>query len=240
MLSYTSLTVRQTPLRLFTKALSGIVSQTMAIAARPWRLGRLVADQDIFVRRECTCQAAIDTSSQPALEEPGEECCRFIRNADDLVGCLTIEFEIELGGGLAVIPVGEKFEFAPPQRPRRKRGAFDGNAHTRRLPGDAVLLCDRFGAGDNAARDKAFPTLVLAREHENQVAFADVLTAIHRLLRGEHERLGLRIANLGLGRESHASPLTPEMSINVTAAVFKGHIKNSQRLAAHTAVIWAI
>ena len=71
------------------------------------------------------------------LEEFVEERRRFIRDADDLVRCLTIEFEIELGPGSAVIPVGEMFEIAPPQRPLRERGASDGEAHTRRLPRDA-------------------------------------------------------------------------------------------------------
>src|SRR6266853_427298 len=99
--------------------------------------------------------------------------------------CLAIEFEIELSPGLAVIPVGQMFELAPPQRPLRERGASDGEAHTRRLPGDAALLRDRFGGSDNAARDEALPALVLAREHENRVAFGDMLAAIHRLLCGE-------------------------------------------------------
>ena len=49
-----------------------------------------------------------------ALEEFAEERRHFIRDAGDLVRCLTIEFEIELGPGLAVIPVGEMFELAPP------------------------------------------------------------------------------------------------------------------------------
>jgi hypothetical protein len=30
------------------------------------------------------------------LEKSAEECRRFIRDADNLVGCLTVEFEIEL------------------------------------------------------------------------------------------------------------------------------------------------
>src|SRR5882757_6622481 len=132
-----------------------------------------------------------------ALEECAEERRRFIRDADDLVRCLTIEFEIELSTGLAVIPVGEMFELAPPQRPLRERGASNGEANTRRLPGDAALLRDRFGESDNAARDEAFPSLFLAREHEDRVAFGDMLAAIHRLLRGERERLRPRIANLG-------------------------------------------
>jgi hypothetical protein len=66
------------------------------------------------------------------------------------------------------------------------------------LPGDAALLRDRFGESHDAARDEASPALVLAREHKNRVAFADMLTAIPRLLRGERERLRLRIANFRL------------------------------------------
>jgi hypothetical protein len=39
-----------------------------------------------------------------------------------------------------------------------------------------------------------------------------MLTAIHRLLRGERERLRPRIANLGFDRECHASPSPSQMS----------------------------
>jgi hypothetical protein len=138
------------------------------------------------------------------LEEFVEECLRFIRDADDLVRCLTIEFEIELGSGLAVIPGTELFEIVPSQRALRERGASDGEADTRCLPGDAVLLRDRFGGSDNAPRDEPLPAFVLAREHENRVTFGDMLTAIHRLLRGQRERLRPWIANLGFNRERHA------------------------------------
>src|SRR5262249_13363214 len=146
------------------------------------------------------------------LEVFAEERRRFIRDADDLVRCLTIEFEIELGLGSTIIPVSEAFELAAPQRPLRKRGGSDGHAHPRRLSDDAALLRDRLGRSDDAARDEAPPALVLAREHKNRVACGDMLAAIHRLLRAERERLGPRIANLGFDRERHASPLPPEMS----------------------------
>jgi hypothetical protein len=33
----------------------------------------------------------------------------------------------------------------------RERGARDGDAHARSLPGDPALLWDRFGRGDDAA-----------------------------------------------------------------------------------------
>ena len=73
-----------------------------------------------------------------ALEEFAEEGRGLIRDPDDLVRGLTIEFEIELGPGLPVIPLGEMPELAPPQWPLRERGASDGDAHTRCLPSDAA------------------------------------------------------------------------------------------------------
>src|SRR5712691_7009657 len=89
-----------------------------------------------------------------SLKESAEERRRFIRDAGDLVRCLTIEFEIELGLGPAVVPVGKRFELAPTQAPLRERGASDGDAHARRLPGDPGFLWDRFGQGDAAAGDE--------------------------------------------------------------------------------------
>src|SRR6266566_5749444 len=47
-------------------------------------------------------------SKSAALKEPAEERRRFIRDAGNLVRCLTIEFEIELGLGSTVVPVGKK------------------------------------------------------------------------------------------------------------------------------------
>ena len=148
-------------------------------------------------------------SKSAALKESAKERRRFVRDADNLVRCLTIEFEIELGLGSTVVPVGKKFELTPPQAPLRERGASDGDAHARRLPGDPGFLCDRFGRGDDAARDETWPTFVLAREDEDRIAFGDVLATIHRLLRPECERLRPRIANLGFDREHHAPRLAP-------------------------------
>ena len=139
-----------------------------------------------------------------SLKESAEERRRFIRDAGDLVRCLTIEFEIELRLGSAVVPVGKKFELTPAHASLRERGASDGDAHARRLPGDPGFLCDRFGRADDAAGDEARPAFVLARENEDRVAFGDVLATIHRLLRAERERLRRRIANLGFDREHHA------------------------------------
>ena len=42
--------------------------------------------------------------ANPALEESAEERRRFIGDADDLVRCLTVEFEVEFGLGSAVVP----------------------------------------------------------------------------------------------------------------------------------------
>src|SRR4030095_14392389 len=102
-----------------------------------------------------------------------------------------------------VVPVGKKFELAPPQAPLRERGASDGDAHARRWPGDPAFFCDRFGRGDDAARDETWPAFVLAREDEDRIAFGDVFATIHRLLRAEREILRPRIANLGFDREHH-------------------------------------
>src|SRR6266540_633241 len=80
-----------------------------------------------------------------SLKESVEERRCFIRDADNLVRCLTIEFEIEFSLGSVVVPVGKKFELAASQAPLRERGAFDGDAHARRLPGDPAFLWNRFG-----------------------------------------------------------------------------------------------
>ena len=150
-----------------------------------------------------------------ALKEPAEERRRFIRDAGNLVCCLAIEFEIELGLGSAVVPVRKKSELAPPQKPLCERGASDGDAHARRLPGDPASFCDRFGRGDDAARDETWPAFVLAREDEDRIAFGDVLATIHRLLRTERESLRRRIANLSFDREHH----TPHLAALISMAV---------------------
>ena len=154
-------------------------------------------------------------SNSAALKESAEERRRFIRNADNLVRCLTIEFKIELGLGSTVVPVGKRFELAPTQAPFRERGASYGDAHARRLPGNPAFLCDRFGRGDDAACDETWPAFVLAREDEDGIAFGDVLATIHRLLPAERERLRTRIANLGFDREHHTLHLAPLVSMVV-------------------------
>jgi hypothetical protein len=152
-------------------------------------------------------------SKSVALKEPAEEHRRFIRDANNLVRCLTIEFEIELGLGSTVVPVGKKFELAPPQPPLCQRGASDADAQARRLSGDPAFLCDRFGRGNDAARDETSAAFVLAREEEDGIAFDDVLATIHRLLRAERECLRPRIANLGFDREHHTPLLGPLISM---------------------------
>ncbi|MGA3093145.1 MAG: hypothetical protein ABSD75_31500 [Terriglobales bacterium] len=48
------------------------------------------------------------------LEESIEKRRRFIRDANDVVRCLTTKFDIEFGFPLAVVPVGKLFELPPP------------------------------------------------------------------------------------------------------------------------------
>jgi len=124
-----------------------------------------------------------------SLKESAEERRRVIGDADNLVRCLTVEFEIELGFRATVVPVGKQSELAPSEAPLRERGASDADAHARRLPGDPAFLWNRFGRGNYAAGDETWSALVLAREDEDRIAFGDVLAIIHRLLRVERERL---------------------------------------------------
>jgi hypothetical protein len=80
------------------------------------------------------------------------------------------------------------------------------------------FFCDRFGRGDDAARDETWPAFVLARQDEDRIAFRDVFATIHCLLRAERESLRLRIANLGFDREHHTLHLAPLISMAVHGA----------------------
>ena len=140
------------------------------------------------------------------LKESAQECCRFIRDANDFVRGLAIEFEIEFGFGAIVVPVAKTFQLAAPEAPLGERSAFNSDADPRRLPGDPAFLRDRFGRDDDAARDETWSAFVLACEHEDRIAFGDLFASIHRLLRVERERSRPRIANLGFDRERHFCP----------------------------------
>src|SRR5436305_13631084 len=80
------------------------------------------------------------------LKESAEERRRFLRDAGNLVRCLTIELEIELGLGPAVVPVEKGFELAPPQAPLHERGASDGDAHARRWEPEPMAAGGEAGA----------------------------------------------------------------------------------------------
>ena len=143
-------------------------------------------------------------SKLAALKESAEERCCFNRDPCDLVSCLTIQFEIELGLGSTVVPVAKRFELTPSQALLRDRNASDHDAHARCLPGDAPLLCGHFGRGNESVRDETGSAFVLTCEDKDHIAFGDLLAAIHRLLRIEHECLRPRIFNLGFDRKRHA------------------------------------
>ncbi len=83
-----------------------------------------------------------------------EEGRCFVRETDDLVYRLTIKFEVDLGLGAAVVPVGKRSELAPSEALPNERGAPDDDAHPRCLPGDAPFFGDGFGRGDDTARDQ--------------------------------------------------------------------------------------
>ena len=140
------------------------------------------------------------------LKESAQECCRFIRDADDFVRCLAIEFEIEFGFGAIVLPVAKTFQLAAPEASLGERSAPNSDADPRCLPDDSAFLRDRFGRSDDAARNETWPAFVLAREDKDYVAPGDVLPTIHRLLSGERERSRPWIDNRSFDRERHFCP----------------------------------
>jgi len=155
------------------------------------------------------------------LKEFAEECCRFIREADDFVRCLAIEFEIEFGFRAIVIPVAKTFQLAAPEAPLGQRSASNSDADSRRLPGDPAFLGDRFGRSDDAARNKTWPAFVLAPEDKDDVALGDVLPAVHCLLSGERKCSRPRIDNCRLdGKRHFCPPLTSSRYSSQNAETF--------------------
>src|SRR5262249_28843469 len=124
-------------------------------------------------------------------------------DANDFVGRLTVQFEIELRLRPTVIPIGETFEFASPEVPLGDRGASDSDAYPRRLPGDPGFLCDRFGRGDDAAGNETRAALILTRQQKDLIVFGDVFAAIHCLLRAKRECLSERVVNLGFDHKCY-------------------------------------
>jgi len=140
------------------------------------------------------------------LKESAQECCRFIRDTNDFVRCLAIEFEIEFGFGAVVVPVAKTFQLAAPEAPFGEGSAPNSDADPRRLPGDSAFLRDRPSRSDDAARNETWPAFVFAREDKDYIARRDVLPTVHRLLSGERERSRPRIDNRGFDCERHFCP----------------------------------
>src|SRR6516164_6746161 len=171
------------------------------------------------------------------LKESAQECCRFIRDANDFVRCLAIEFEIEFGFGAIVVPVAKTFQLAAPEAPLGERGASNSDADPGRLPGDAAFFRDRFGRSDDTARNETLPAFILAREDKDHIPFADVLSTIHRLLRGEPERSHPRIDHRNFDRVRHfCPPLTNSRYSSQNAETFfrpelRRSAKSSERVS---------
>src|SRR6516162_8778114 len=91
------------------------------------------------------------------LKKSGQECCRFIRDADDFVRCLPIEFEIEFGFGTIVVPIAKTLQLASAEAPLYERGARDTDAHARRLTRDPAFFRNRLCRSNDAARNKTWP-----------------------------------------------------------------------------------
>src|SRR5690349_2303347 len=83
------------------------------------------------------------------LKESAKERGRFIRNADNLVRCLPIEFEIEFGLRPGVIPGAKRLQLAASHAPFCQRGPSNLDADARRLPDDPGFLWNRCGGGND-------------------------------------------------------------------------------------------
>src|SRR6185295_18000293 len=140
------------------------------------------------------------------LKESAQECCRFVRDANDFVRSLAIEFKIKFGFGSIVVPVAKTFQLAAPQASFGERSASSSDADPRRLPGDSAFLGDHFFRSDDAASNETWPAFVLAREDKDYIAGGDVLPTVHRLLSGERERSRPWIDNRGFDPERHFCP----------------------------------
>ena len=152
------------------------------------------------------------------LEERSKKRGRILGDANDLVCCLPIELDIELGFGPTVAPGRKGLEFSPAARAAGQRGPPDNDAHSRGLPCDVVQLGHRRAGDNDATCHEALAPFVLAREHEHLIVNADRLAAIHRLLRGKGEYLLVRIDDLRLDRERHGAPRSVEHTWTVSLA----------------------
>src|SRR4029077_13128467 len=103
------------------------------------------------------------------LKESAQECCRVIRDANDFVCCLAIEFEIEFGFGAIVVPIAKTFQLDAPEAPLVECSPSNSDADPRCLPGDTAFLRDRFGRSDDAARNETWPAFILAREDKDYI-----------------------------------------------------------------------
>ena len=85
----------------------------------------------------------LTASKLAGFEEVSEERCRLGGNSHDLVGRLSVKFEIELGFRAAVIPTAPRAQFASPQPALGKRSPPDVNAHSWCLSLLSRLPCHR-------------------------------------------------------------------------------------------------
>ena len=137
------------------------------------------------------------------LKESAQECCRFIRDANDLIRCLAIKLEIEFRLGAILVPVAKMFQLAAPEAPLGQPGTFNSDANPRRLPDEPWFLRNRFCRSNNAARNETGPTFVLTRKDKDRITLGNVLPTIHGLLSGKGERSRPQIANRRFDRKRH-------------------------------------
>src|SRR6185437_8801914 len=115
-----------------------------------------------------TCLITVD--SKEALEEPGSR----IGQAGDLVGGLAIELVVDFRRGAGVEMFAERPQFGA------AKGPDGGTVALRRQPDATASAAHRLG--HDAPCIEAVSAIVLIGEHEDLIAWADVLAAPHGLL----------------------------------------------------------
>jgi len=137
--------------------------------------------------------------SEEAVEEGGGGG----GEADDLVGGLAVELEVELGFGAGIAPVGEGFEFGAAEAAGGEGGTFDDDADARGLTFDVGLQGDGGGGGDDAEGDEAGAAGVFAGEKVDCITLFDTLAVVHGLGGGEGEGRGDGNGDFGFDGVGH-------------------------------------
>src|SRR5262249_2497725 len=102
------------------------------VDTRPWRKHQYPAQRNYSKANRRESASALKAKAVDPLDKSSQERGGFVRDANNLVRRLAIEFEIELRLRSAVVPIAKEFQVGP-QAPLRDCGATDGERERVRL-----------------------------------------------------------------------------------------------------------